>query len=96
MTRPMPCHAPHGQSLTPLLPPNAAPAQVGSEVEVFRALAAWTERSPGARQPRLAARLARCVRLPSLALPDLYALGDHPLVSAACRCRALGGTVPLA
>ncbi len=52
-------------------------------MEVFRALAAWTEFHPAARQPRLAARIARCVRLPSLLLPELYALGDHPLVSLA-------------
>lgn len=52
-------------------------------MEVFRALAAWTEFHPAARQPRLAPRLARCVRLPSLSLPELYVLGDHPLVSLA-------------
>ncbi|KAL4436734.1 hypothetical protein ABPG75_003873 [Micractinium tetrahymenae] len=56
--------------------------QVDSEMEVFRALAAWTEYDTAARQPRLAARLARCVRLSSLALHDLYALGDHPLVAS--------------
>lgn len=61
-------------------------------MEVFRALAAWTECRLAERQPRLAARLARCVRLPSLALPDLYTMGDHPLVSLGAPVLLRAGT----
>ncbi|PSC70244.1 kelch 17 [Micractinium conductrix] len=54
--------------------------QVESELEVFQALAAWTQYYRDARLPGLAPRLARCVRLATLAMPELHVLGDHPLI----------------
>ena len=52
-----------------------------SELDSFRALAAWTEYDVAARKPSFAARLARCVRLGAIGMADLYALDAHPLVS---------------
>lgn len=72
-------HAWSGPTL-PCRPAPCHPVQVESEVQVFQALTAWTECAPAARTPGFAARLARCVRITALTMPDLHFLDAHPLV----------------
>jgi hypothetical protein len=53
---------------------------VASELDAFRALAAWTEYDVAARKHFFSTRMARCVRLGAVTMADLYALDAHPLV----------------
>jgi hypothetical protein len=53
-----------------------------SELEVWQALAAWTEHD-ASRRGGLAARLARCVRLGRLGRSELEIIDVHPLVRLA-------------
>ena len=68
----------------PAPPPPPCAAQVGSELDVFHALVAWTECEAEARRPRFAAHLAACVRLGGISMDELYTMDDHPLVSRRC------------
>ena len=76
-------HTPLSRFPLVCLPPSC---QVDSEFEVFQALAAWTEYDAPARKPQLAARMARCLRLDALTIPDVTLIDDHPLV----RCAGAG------
>ncbi|GLC47903.1 hypothetical protein PLESTB_000038100 [Pleodorina starrii] len=55
--------------------------QVASEIEVFRAIAAWTQAQPLERTPLMAALVRACVRLDSMDREQLVQLDSEPATS---------------